>query len=48
LFEEAREHFSDEELIALTMAVVAINGWNRLAITFHAPVGSYVPGSLGR
>src|SRR5438270_1221391 len=44
LFEEAREHFSDEELVALTMAVVAINGWNRLAITFRAVPGSYVPG----
>jgi len=27
--------------------VVTINGWNRLAITFHAPVGGYVAGSNG-
>jgi hypothetical protein len=25
----------------LTMAVVAINGWNRLAISFGQSVGSY-------
>ena len=45
LYAHAREHFSEKELVDLTMAVVTINGWNRLAITFHAPVGSYVPGS---
>jgi AhpD family alkylhydroperoxidase len=47
LFELAQSYFTDEELVALTMAVVSINGWNRLAITFRAPVGSYVPGSAG-
>lgn len=47
LFALAREHFTERELVDLTMAVVAINGWNRLAITFHAPVGSYVPGAHG-
>jgi alkylhydroperoxidase family enzyme len=45
LFEQGRAHFSDEELVALTMAVVSINGWNRLAITFRALPGSYVPAS---
>ena len=47
LFALAREHFTERELVDLTMAVVAINGWNRLAITFHAPVGTYVPGAHG-
>ncbi|HKN65513.1 MAG TPA: carboxymuconolactone decarboxylase family protein [Gemmatimonadaceae bacterium] len=47
LFTLAREHFTERELVDLTMAVVAINGWNRLAITFHAPVGTYVPGAHG-
>jgi len=47
LYAQAQEHFSEKELVDLTMAVVTINGWNRLAITFHAPVGSYVPGSNG-
>jgi AhpD family alkylhydroperoxidase len=43
LYERARREFTDEELVALTFAVVAINGWNRLAIAFRAPAGSYQP-----
>ncbi len=43
LYEEVREHFSEKELVDLTLAIVAINGWNRLAISFRAEVGSYQP-----
>lgn len=43
VFAEAREHFGEEELVNLTMAVVAINGWNRIAIAFRAVPGSYQP-----
>ena len=43
LFEEVRSHFKDDELIKLTMAIVAINSWNRLAIAFRAVPGSYQP-----
>jgi AhpD family alkylhydroperoxidase len=43
LFALAREHFTEKELVDLTMVVVTINGWNRLSITFQTPVGSYVP-----
>ena len=43
VFEEARQHFSDDELARLTLAIVAINGWNRFAISFRADVGSYQP-----
>lgn len=44
LFEEARKHFSEGELVALTMAIIAINGWNRLAISLRGnEVGSYQP-----
>jgi AhpD family alkylhydroperoxidase len=43
LFDEAGAHFTPEELVNLTMAVVAINAWNRLAVTFRADVGSYQP-----
>ncbi len=43
LFAEVREHFAEKELVDLTMAVIAINGWNRLAIPFRSPVGSYQP-----
>ena len=43
VYEDVRQHFSDDELIALTMAVVAINSWNRLNVSLrHAP-GSYQP-----
>lgn len=46
VFEAARGEFSDEELVNLTLAVVAINGWNRLAIAFRAVPGTYqVPSS---
>lgn len=41
LYETTRAYFSESELIALTMAVVAINGWNRLAISFGTVPGSY-------
>src|ERR1043166_7567055 len=40
VYEEARRQFSEDELVALTMAIVAINGWNRLAIGFRAEVGT--------
>src|SRR5690606_361512 len=46
LFDEMREHFSEKELVDLTMAVNAINSWNRLAIGFRAEVGSYQPAAL--
>ena len=39
----AREEFDETELVSLTMAVVTINGWNRLAIAFRTPPGSYEP-----
>lgn len=43
VYEEARHHFSEKELVDLTMAVIAINGWNRLAISLRATVGDYQP-----
>ncbi len=42
-FEAVRKQFNDKELVDLTLAIVAINGWNRLAIPFRAEVGSYQP-----
>jgi len=41
VYEAVKPHFSEAELVALTFALVAINGWNRLAISFRAAVGSY-------
>ena len=37
VYEAARGQFSEQELVDLTMAVVAINGWNRLMIAFRVP-----------
>ncbi|MBN1239637.1 MAG: carboxymuconolactone decarboxylase family protein [Gammaproteobacteria bacterium] len=47
-YEQARSQFSEEELVALTLAVVEINGWNRFSIAFRNPAGDYQPGSLAR
>jgi AhpD family alkylhydroperoxidase len=43
IYEDAKEHFTEEELVNLTLAIVAINGWNRLAIGFRAVPGTYQP-----
>jgi len=43
VYEQARQHFTDDELAKLMLAVVAINGWNRFGIAFHAAPGNYQP-----
>jgi AhpD family alkylhydroperoxidase len=43
LYERVRRHFTEQELVNLTLAVVAINGWNRLLISFRAVPGSLQP-----
>jgi AhpD family alkylhydroperoxidase len=43
VFDRVHPHFSDEELADLTLAVVEINAWNRIAISFRMPAGSYQP-----
>jgi len=35
VYDEARKHFSEKELVDLTAAVIAINAWNRAAIAFR-------------
>ncbi len=45
VFEEARKHFNEAELVNLTLAIVAINGWNRLNIAFRTIPGGYKAGS---
>ncbi len=44
IFERVKTEFSESELVNLTMAIVAINGWNRLAISFRTVSGTYQPG----
>ncbi len=40
-YEQARRSFGERELIDLTLAIIVINGWNRLAISFRAVPGTY-------
>jgi AhpD family alkylhydroperoxidase len=46
LYERVRAQFSEDELIHLSLAIVAINGWNRLNVAARTVPGNYVPGSL--
>lgn len=43
VYEEVRSQFDEKALVDLTLAIVAINGWNRLAVPFRAEVGGYQP-----
>ena len=41
VYGEVRQQFDEKALVDLTLAIVAINGWNRLAVSFQAQAGSY-------
>lgn len=41
VYDAVRQYFSEGELAALTAAVVAINGWNRLAVAFRTVPGTF-------
>ncbi len=43
VYEQARTHFNEEELVNLTLAVTTINSWNRLSIAFRSVPGAYQP-----
>ena len=43
VYEAAKQHFSEEELVNLTLAIITINGWNRMAIAFRSVPGEYQP-----
>ena len=43
VFEQVKQQFSETELVSLTLAAVTINGWNRFAVAFRAPAGTYQP-----
>lgn len=47
-YQLARQHFNEKELVDLTMAIIAINGWNRLAISFRTVPGTYQPAPESR
>jgi AhpD family alkylhydroperoxidase len=41
--EEVAGVFDPREQVALTLQIVAINGWNRLSVGFRRPAGDHVP-----
>jgi AhpD family alkylhydroperoxidase len=43
-YDEASNHFTEDELVSLTLAIVAVNSWNRLNIAFRMEAGNYRPG----
>ena len=46
VYDRVRDQFSEEELANLSLAVVSINGWNRLNVAARTVPGDYVAGSL--
>ncbi|TAN07603.1 MAG: carboxymuconolactone decarboxylase family protein [Rhodanobacteraceae bacterium] len=46
LYARARKQFNGKELVDLSLAIIAINGWNRLAIPFRTMVGDYQPAAV--
>ena len=42
VYERLAAQFDEREIVALTLAIVAINGWNRFAVGLRAAVGEYV------
>lgn len=44
---QVKEHFSEAELIDLTMAVTTINSWNRINLAFPSVAGTYKVGMFG-
>lgn len=43
IYKRVTAEFNEPELVSLTFAVIVINSWNRLAISFRAPAGTYQP-----
>ncbi|MCC6610674.1 MAG: carboxymuconolactone decarboxylase family protein [Burkholderiales bacterium] len=42
LYAEVRRHFDEKGIVDLTLAIIAINGWNRMNVAFQTEVGGYV------
>jgi hypothetical protein len=41
VYDAVSQKLSEMELAQLTLAIVAINGWNRFNVAFHTPAGNY-------
>ena len=48
VYDELTRHFSEQDIVALTLAITTINAWNRIAVGFRAPVGTYQPQQITR
>jgi AhpD family alkylhydroperoxidase len=48
VYEEARAHFSEQELAGVIWTIIVINAWNRVAITTRLEPGHYVPETNSR
>src|SRR5512141_1320837 len=46
VYDAVRQHFTDKELCDLTMALSAVNAWNRLSIASRLPAGTYEPAKV--
>lgn len=47
LYAQVHAEFNEKAMVDLTLAIITINGWNRLAVGFRAEVGSYQPPAAG-
>ncbi len=43
VFNQAREYFTEKELVDLTLAIISVNGWTRLATSLRWEPGTYKP-----
>jgi AhpD family alkylhydroperoxidase len=43
VYDRVATQFNEEDLVALAFAVIVINSWNRLSISFRPTVGTYQP-----
>jgi AhpD family alkylhydroperoxidase len=46
VYDRVAAHFNEADLVGLTFAVIVINSWNRLSISFRPTVGSYQPKAM--
>ncbi len=47
VYNEVKDHFSETELIDLTMLVTTVNTWNRINLAFPNTPGTYKVGMFG-
>lgn len=47
VYDAVRQFFDERQLVDLTVAIVAINGWNRLSVAFRRQAGTYQPAAAG-